>query len=107
MSASITTDVSNYEAGGYGDPSHTMKALTWQGKNSVKVGQSSCLSRPSLHFDHLKINSIFLLIQFAIVETGCPKIINEGDVILKVTGSTICGSDLHLFHGMLWLYSSS
>jgi len=46
-----------------------MKALTWQGKNSVKV-----------------------------VETACPKIIDEGDVILKVTGSTICGSDLHLFH---------
>ena len=40
MSASITTDVSNYEAQGYGDPSHKMKALTWQGKNSVKVGQS-------------------------------------------------------------------
>ena len=107
MSASITTDVSNYEAPGYGDPSHTMKALIWQGKNSVKVGQSSCLSRPSLQFDQLKINSIFLLIQFAIVETARPKIINEGDVVLKVTGSTICGSDLHLFHGMLWLYNGS
>ncbi|CAL5865796.1 uncharacterized protein PFLUO_LOCUS2 [Penicillium psychrofluorescens] len=33
-----------------------------------------------------------------IVETARPKIIDEGDVILKVTGSTICGSDLHLFH---------
>lgn len=41
MSASITTDVSNYGAKGYGDPSHKMKALTWQGKNSVKVGQSN------------------------------------------------------------------
>ncbi|KAJ5376681.1 hypothetical protein N7509_013567 [Penicillium cosmopolitanum] len=69
MSASITTNVSNYGARGYGDESHTMKALTWQGKNSVKV-----------------------------VETARPKIIDEGDVILKVTGSTICGSDLHLFH---------
>lgn len=48
MSASITTDVSNYGARGYGDPDHTMNALTWQGKNSVKVGQSFCLSRPSL-----------------------------------------------------------
>ncbi|KAJ5865863.1 hypothetical protein N7534_000416 [Penicillium rubens] len=66
---SITTDVSNYAAQGYGDLSHRMKALTWQGKNSVKV-----------------------------VETACPKIIDEGDVILKVTGSTICGSDLHLLH---------
>ncbi|KAJ6060304.1 uncharacterized protein N7446_001011 [Penicillium canescens] len=71
MSASITTDVSNYEVLGHGDLSHTMKALTWQGKNTVK---------------------------FFIVETARPKIIDEGDVILKVTGSTICGSDLHLFH---------
>ncbi|KAJ5128300.1 hypothetical protein N7448_002018 [Penicillium atrosanguineum] len=69
MSASITTDISNYEARGYGDLGHKMKALTWQGKNSVKV-----------------------------VDTARPKIIDEGDVILKVTGSTICGSDLHLFH---------
>ncbi|CEL10168.1 Putative Glutathione-dependent formaldehyde dehydrogenase [Aspergillus calidoustus] len=72
MSASITTDVSNYEAKGYGDPSHRMKALTWQGKNTVRV-----------------------------VETACPKIIDEGDVILKVTGSTICGSDLHLLHAAI------
>ena len=33
------------------------------------------------------------------VETNKPKIIEDRDVILKVTGSTICGSDLHLFHG--------
>ncbi|CAL5869153.1 uncharacterized protein PFLUO_LOCUS3381 [Penicillium psychrofluorescens] len=72
MPTSVTTDVSNYEAKGYDDPSHTMKALTWQGKNSVKV-----------------------------VDTARPKIIDEGDVILKVTGSTICGSDLHLFHGAI------
>lgn len=69
MPTTVTTDVSNYEATGYGDPSHTMKPLTWQGKNSVKV-----------------------------VDTARPKIIDEGDVILKVTGSTICGSDLHLLH---------
>lgn len=29
-----------------------------------------------------------------------PRIIDPGDVIIKVTGSTICGSDLHLYHGM-------
>jgi hypothetical protein len=40
MSTSITTDISNYAAQGHGDLSHSMKALTWQGKNSVKVGQS-------------------------------------------------------------------
>lgn len=43
MSVSITTDVSNYEAPGHGE-SQSMKALTWQGKNSVKVGQSFCPS---------------------------------------------------------------
>jgi threonine dehydrogenase-like Zn-dependent dehydrogenase len=25
--------------------------------------------------------------------------VDPGDVILQVTGSTICGSDLHLYHG--------
>lgn len=55
MCASITTDVSNYGAHGYGDPSHSMKALTWQGKNSVKVGKSFCTSRPS--FQSLEIIS--------------------------------------------------
>jgi hypothetical protein len=33
----ITAHVSNYEK--YGDPSQTMKALTWQGNRTVKVGQ--------------------------------------------------------------------
>ena len=28
-----------------------------------------------------------------------PRVIDPGDVIVKVTGSTICGSDLHLYHG--------
>ena len=33
------------------------------------------------------------------VETPKPRIIEPRDVILKVTGTTICGSDLHLLHG--------
>lgn len=53
-----------------GDNSQTMKALVWQGKNKVKI-----------------------------VETARPKVIEPRDVILKVTGSTLCGSDLHLLHG--------
>jgi threonine dehydrogenase-like Zn-dependent dehydrogenase len=28
-----------------------------------------------------------------------PRVIDPGDVILRVTGSAICGSDLHLYHG--------
>ena len=57
----------------YADPSgEKMKALAWLGKNTVKV-----------------------------VEAPKPKIIEDTDIIVKVTGSTICGSDLHLLHGKL------
>lgn len=35
-----------------------------------------------------------------IVETPKPGLIEDRDVILKVTGSTVCGSDLHLLHGL-------
>ncbi|KAK1055898.1 hypothetical protein LTR74_015331 [Friedmanniomyces endolithicus] len=54
----------------WGDPSETMKALCWMGKNNVQM-----------------------------VDTPKPKVIEPRDVILKVTGSTVCGSDLHLLHG--------
>lgn len=33
------------------------------------------------------------------VDVPKPTIIEDEDVILKVTGTTICGSDLHLYHG--------
>ena len=57
----------------YADPSgEKMKALVWNGKNSVKV-----------------------------IETFKPAKIEDTDVIVKVTGSTVCGSDLHLLHGVV------
>lgn len=34
------------------------------------------------------------------METAKPTIVDDEDVILKITGSTICGSDLHLYHCM-------
>ncbi|KAI0410981.1 GroES-like protein [Xylaria grammica] len=55
--------------GGEGE-SKTMKALCWMGKNSVQV-----------------------------LDVPRPKILEPTDVVLKVTGSTVCGSDLHLLHG--------
>lgn len=59
------------DVGKYADPSgEKMKALVWNGKNSVKV-----------------------------IETFKPAKIENTDVIVKVTGSTVCGSDLHLLHG--------
>ncbi|KAF2493573.1 GroES-like protein [Lophium mytilinum] len=70
--ATTAQDVTNpANSPAYADPSgETMKALVWLGKNSVSV-----------------------------VETNKPRLIEPTDVILKVTGSTVCGSDLHLLHG--------
>ncbi|UQC75791.1 alcohol dehydrogenase GroES-like domain-containing protein [Colletotrichum lupini] len=62
-------DVTEY-SGNKGDDGELMKALVWQGKNKVEV-----------------------------VTVPKPKILEATDVILKVTGSTLCGSDLHLLHG--------
>ncbi|OBR07961.1 Alcohol dehydrogenase GroES-like domain-containing protein [Colletotrichum higginsianum IMI 349063] len=62
-------DVTNY-SGDKGGSNELMKALVWQGKNKVEI-----------------------------VTVPRPKILEENDVILKVTGSTLCGSDLHLLHG--------
>jgi threonine dehydrogenase-like Zn-dependent dehydrogenase len=36
-----------------------------------------------------------------VVDKPDPRLEHEGDVILKVTRSAICGSDLHLFHGFV------
>jgi len=47
----------------------TMKALVWQGTKNVKV-----------------------------LDAAIPDITQDDDIILKVTGSTVCGSDLHLYH---------
>lgn len=55
----------------YADPSgEKMKALAWMGKNKVEM-----------------------------IECPKPRIMEPRDVILKITGSTVCGSDLHLLHG--------
>jgi len=54
----------------YGHPTEKMKALAWMGKNKVEV-----------------------------IEVPKPIVVEDDDVILKITGSTVCGSDLHLLHG--------
>ncbi|KAG0653094.1 Glutathione-dependent formaldehyde dehydrogenase [Hyphodiscus hymeniophilus] len=55
----------------YADPSgEKMQALCFMGKNTPKV-----------------------------LEVPKPRVVEDRDVILKVTGSTVCGSDLHLMHG--------
>lgn len=75
----------------YGHPTETMKALTWQGKNTVKI----CTLENGLVVD-AKSNADHVVV----VEVPKPIIVEDRDVILKVTGSTICGSDLHLLHGI-------
>ncbi|BGP21510.1 alcohol dehydrogenase [Rhodotorula toruloides] len=55
------------------DPSgDKMKALIWEGKMKVKVEEA------------LK-----------------PKIVDAKDIVIKVTGSTVCGSDMHLLAGAI------
>jgi threonine dehydrogenase-like Zn-dependent dehydrogenase len=46
------------------------------------------------------------IVGFGATEVSCnaeevpkPRVVEDRDVILKVTGSTVCGSDLHLLHG--------
>lgn len=68
--ATTAQDITNPSFQNAGDPSEKMKALVWMGKNKVEI-----------------------------VEAPKPKIIEPRDVILKITGSTVCGSDLHLLHG--------
>jgi hypothetical protein len=74
----------------YADPSgEKMKALVWMGKNDVRVGKDLQLPPHPINAD------------VVVVETPKPKIIEDKDVIVKVTGSTVCGSDLHLLHGTI------
>lgn len=49
-----------------------MKALCWHGKNQVSVDN-----------------------------VADPKIINDRDIVIKVTSTAICGSDLHLYNGFI------
>ncbi|EPS34585.1 hypothetical protein POX_a00442 [Penicillium oxalicum] len=70
--AEITTDVSNYKNEHGMETGPSIKATTWQGKNKV-----------------------------AVVDMPKPRVVDPGDVVIKVTGSTICGSDLHLYHGVI------
>ncbi|KAK4105099.1 GroES-like protein [Parathielavia hyrcaniae] len=49
-----------------------MKALAWMAKNDVRL-----------------------------IEAGKPKIVEDHDAVVRVTGTTVCGSDVHLMHGVI------
>lgn len=52
------------------DSSQTMKACVWMGKENLEVQ-----------------------------EKPVPQVTDPEDAIIKITGTTVCGSDLHLYHG--------
>ncbi|GAA5866375.1 hypothetical protein JCM3774_006637 [Rhodotorula dairenensis] len=57
----------------FADPSgEKMKALVWEGKMKVKVEEASR-----------------------------PKVVDPKDIVLEVTGTTVCGSDMHLLAGAI------
>lgn len=93
----------------YGDPSgEKMKALVWMGKNTVQVGKSLSLSFSTAGASIVRfLTDCCCCCCCCVVETLKPKVIEDRDVILKVTGSTICGSDLHLYHGNFPPFSPS
>jgi threonine dehydrogenase-like Zn-dependent dehydrogenase len=70
--ANIHTDISNYNNEFGTETGEKIRAAIWKGKNDV-----------------------------GIVEMPKPRVVDPGDVIVKVTGSTVCGSDLHLYHGVI------
>ncbi|SNX87344.1 probable glutathione-dependent formaldehyde dehydrogenase [Melanopsichium pennsylvanicum] len=70
MSSSAPGELPTGTAPGYKPGESTMHALTWHGKRDVRVST---------------------------VDT--PTITDPTDIIIKTTGATVCGSDLHLFHG--------
>ncbi|EMD91122.1 hypothetical protein COCC4DRAFT_136360 [Bipolaris maydis ATCC 48331] len=75
QSTTTQADISNPDRDGqkYADPSGgKMKALVWMGKNDVRVQ-----------------------------EVSKPKLLEDHDVLVRVTGSTVCGSDVHLLHGVI------
>jgi hypothetical protein len=72
--AVVAQDISNpaYNKDAAHPSGETMKALAWMGKNAVQM-----------------------------VTVPRPKVMEPRDVIVKITGSTVCGSDLHLLHGAI------
>lgn len=70
--ATTTTDISNYD-NEYGvETGEKILATVWEGKNEV-----------------------------GLVEMRKPRVVDAPDAIVKITGTTICGSDLHLYHAVI------
>ncbi|KAL4932445.1 zinc-dependent alcohol dehydrogenase [Aspergillus undulatus] len=71
--ATVHTDISNYSKNEAGvETGEKILAAVWNGKNDVTTA-----------------------------EMPKPRVIDGADVVVRVTGSTVCGSDLHLYHGTI------
>jgi threonine dehydrogenase-like Zn-dependent dehydrogenase len=49
----------------------------------------------------MKANCWMGVKQMSVEEVPDPRILNSEDVILRVTSTAICGSDLHLYNGFV------
>lgn len=58
------------------------------------MGNKVCESSPGLVDGFLTLSEL----DVRVVEAPVPAITEPTDVIVRVTGTTVCGSDLHLFH---------
>ncbi|KAL4799289.1 chaperonin 10-like protein [Aspergillus venezuelensis] len=71
--ATVHTDISNYNQNEAGvETGEKITASIWNGKGDVES-----------------------------VQMAKPRVVDAGDVVVRVTGSTVCGSDLHLYHGVI------
>lgn len=70
MTSSAPGELPTATAPGYKPGETNMHALTWHGKRDVRV---SSVAKPT--------------------------ITDPTDIVIKTTGATVCGSDLHLYHG--------
>lgn len=85
--ADVTTDISNYNNEYGTENGESIKATVWEGKNNVSIGMA--------HIGIIRAHVKLILP----VEMPKPRVVDSDDVIVRVTGTTICGSDLHLYHG--------
>lgn len=66
------------------------KLLSGRGRTVLKLVWQSV---------HLQTSKYTPLITISPATVPRPIVVEDRDVIVKVTGSTVCGSDLHLLHG--------
>ena len=75
----------------------TPRAPGWEGRACQQFAGAD----PDPHFLRMRALSYFGPNKVKVVRKPDPRIEHSNDAILKVTRSAICGSDLHLLHGLV------